>query len=751
MKKTSFILILTLILNLTLSVVGFSKTVYEDTVNSYISKGILRTNIKKLTSSGWLNINYITVDLNEEGVGLKILSDADPKVKSTVLDFAKQDKDVVAAINADFFTTYTSTASSEGMMIKDGVLVTTPSNDPSYATFTLDNEAVVNFSHFTFDIMVTSKRTNDSSKILFYNKNADPMYLKLYDSSFGEKTPGSMNDGYEVVVEDGVVTQVLSNKEGVEIPKNGYVLHNSLRHSLFLSENFYVGDEVELSFSVSPDIENIKEAVGGGTILLKDGEIADFTLSDSLAPMTAIGTDKTGKKLILFTVDGRQTYSRGMTFKEIATFLKDLGYENAMSFDGGGSTTMVASMDGEEIKNINLQSSFRKVINAVGITAERKNSDFLGMEISLSSDKAFKGEPIEIYIDKAYDEYGNHYSVDLKNVKFSSDKKGKFTGNIFYPEESGKVTLYASYKGVKKGKTITVYEKPEKIKCSVSSFEITDKPQSATFYLADSEGYSTYLSSENIEFSFEGTKGYFKDDSLILTKLTEGDITATYNGLSLTIPVGKEPSEQKEKDIFERTTDKEGFTYATFGINNHGDTLFSNYITKKRNILANGYDFSAFKVIPEEITSPVIRVSNYGREDTEHSLFLKLDNSKGSIVSTKGEQWDWLLNVFEKGVSQKNVFINMPLDISKHKDKEELKILTSILKENLKDKNIFIITYADDNTYTVSEGIRYITVCDIPEFSYEDPEGTLEKLKYAKFTIADDEVYFEFAPIIVLD
>ena len=748
MKKTSKILILALILNFALSVSGFSKTVYEDTVSSYISKGILRTNIKKLTSSGWLNINYITVNLNEEGVGLKILSETDPKIKSTVLDFAKDDKDVVAAVNADFFTTYTSTASSEGMMIKDGVLVTTPSNDPSYATFTLDNDFVAGFSHFTFDIMVTSKRTNDSSKILFYNKNADPMYLKLYDSSFGEKTPGSMNDGYEVVVEDGIVTEVLSNKEGVAIPKNGYVLHNSLRHSLFLSQNFNVGDEVELSFSVSPDIENIKEAVGGGTILLKDGEIADFTLSDSLAPMTAIGADKTGKKLILFTVDGRQTYSRGMTFSEIASFLKDLGCENAMSFDGGGSTTMVASMDGEEIKNINLQSSFRKVINAIGITAERKKSDFYGMEISLSSDKAFKGEPVEIYIDKAYDEYGNHYTVDFNNVKFSSDKKGKFDKNIFYPEESGEVTLYASYEGVKKGKTITVYNEPQKIKSSVSSFEITDKPQKVSFYLADSEGYSTYLSSENMKFSFEGAKGYFKDDSLILTKLSEGEITATYKDLSITIPVGKEPTAEEEKDIFERTTDADGFNYSVFGINNHGDTLFSNYITTKRNIIANECDFSAFKVIPEDVTSPVIRVSNYGREDTDHSLFLKLDNSKGSIVSTKGEQWDWLLNVFKKGVNQKNVFINMPLDISKHKDKEELKILTDILKKNLKDKNIFIITYADDNTYTVSEGIRYITVSDIPEFSYKDPKGTLEKLKYAKFTIVGEEVYFEFASLI---
>lgn len=749
MKKTSIVLVFTIFLNILLPFTTTAENIYEETNDLYVTKGIYGKHIKKLTSKGWYNINYLTVDLNEENMGLEILSNSDPKIKSTVLNFAKSEEDIVAAINADFFTTYTSTASSEGMMIKDGKLITTPSNDPKYTTFTLSKDLVASIGNFTFDIMVTSKRTNDSSKILFFNKNADPMYLKLYDSSFGKITPGSMNDGYEVVVEDGVVTNVLSNKEGVEIPENGYVLHNSLRHSLFLSENFYIGDEVELSLFVSPDIENIKEAVGGGTPLLKNGEICEFTLSNTVQPMTALGIDETGKKLTLFTIDGRQTYSRGMNFKEIAEFLKELGCYSALSFDGGGSTTLVASANGEELKNLNNQSSYRSVINAIGITAKRKEGKFKGMEISLSEEGIFPDIPVEINIAKAYDEYGNPYEIDIKKVKFSANKKGKFKDNIFTPEESGEIELSATYMDVTKTKTVTVFEKPTKITASASAFEVTDKPQEVKFYLANDEGYSLYIPSEELSVEFSDTKGYIKKDTLILTKLVEGTITVEYNDLSLTLPIGDIDFEaEKTKDIFFRTTDKKGFNYSIFGINNHGDTLFSNYITGKRNIIANDCDFAAFKVVPESVSSPSIKVSNYGREDTEHSLFLKLDNSKGSIVSTKGEQWDWLMNVFKKGVTQKNVFINMPLDIEKYKDKEELKILTDILKENLKGKNIFIITYGDNNTYRVFEGIRYITVCEIPEFSYEDPKGTLEKLKYGKFTIIDEEVYFEFAPIV---
>ena len=175
--------------------------------------------------------------------------------------------------------------------------------------------------------------------------------------------------------------------------------------------------------------------------------------------------------------------------------------------------------------------------------------------------------------------------------------------------------------------------------------------------------------------------------------------------------------------------------------------MFSNYITGKRTQKANLTDLAALRSIPDGITVPTVKVTNYGREDTEHSLFLKLDNSKGGIAETKSGQWEWLLDVFKKGVKQKNIFVTLPLSYDKN-NKYEAKILSDKLKENLPDKNIFIISYGDNNTYEVREGIRYITVMDIPKFSKENAFGILGNLKYAHFTITEDDVCFEFRNIL---
>ncbi len=749
MRKTSILMTLIFLVSIFLTIPVFADGIYEQISEGYITDGVTLTTIKRLNGKGWYDINYVTVDLNREGVGFKLLTEDNITDKNTVLGFAKNDESIVAAINGDFFTAYNEGSSSEGMMIKDSELITTPSNDSAYSTLTMDTEGIFSVGNFTFDIMVTSKRTNDSSKILFYNKLAHPTYLKLYDSSFGKYTPGSMDDGYEVVVEDGKVTGVYSNKAGVEIPENGYVLHNSLRYSLFLSENFQVGDEVELSFSISPDIENIKEAIGGGTVLLREGEVVPFTLSDSLQPMTAVGIDKSGKKLILFTVNGRTTYSRGMTFAEIASFLKGLGCYSALSFDGGGSTDLAASYDGKPISNVYSRSSYRKVINAIGITAERKDGEFKGFKASFSEDAIFPGLPVKINIDTAFDEYGNKIELNEKKITYSSDSKGVFQGNSYIPEESGVHTIEVTYENVTNSLSLLVYNKPDKLTASVSRLDSGKSQQDIKFYIENSDGYSHYIGASNLEFSFKGTNGMVSRDKVTLTTENDGLLTASYGDVTLNIPIGDYEYEAPEiLDKFQRETRKDGFTYSIFGINDNEDTLFTNYVTGLRNKIANTCDLSAFKYIPEEVTSPAMRITNYGREDTEHSLFIKLDNSKGSITSTKPEQWDWLKGVFEKGVKQKNVFITMPLDISKHTDTFELEIFTKLLKENLKDKNIFIITFGNDNVYKVKDGIRYITTCDIPKFSYENPHEVLNKLKYASFTIVEGEVYFSFKSVI---
>ena len=61
-------------------------------------------------------------------------------------------------------------------------------------------------------------------------------------------------------------------------------------------------------------------------------------------PRTAVGIARGGRRLLLVVVDGRQKgYSDGMTLRELAGLIRELGARDALNLDGGGSTTLVYS------------------------------------------------------------------------------------------------------------------------------------------------------------------------------------------------------------------------------------------------------------------------------------------------------------------------------------------------------------------------------------------------------------------------
>lgn len=91
------------------------------------------------------------------------------------------------------------------------------------------------------------------------------------------------------------------------------------------------------------------EAVGGFPLLVRDSVAVDTldragsaTFAPVRHPRTLAGIAAGGRRVLLVTVDGRQEgYSVGMTLREGAQLMRDLGATEALNLDGGGSTTMV--------------------------------------------------------------------------------------------------------------------------------------------------------------------------------------------------------------------------------------------------------------------------------------------------------------------------------------------------------------------------------------------------------------------------
>ena len=81
-------------------------------------------------------------------------------------------------------------------------------------------------------------------------------------------------------------------------------------------------------------------ALSGKTRLVKDGKKV-ANKDPAIHPRTGAGIKADGK-LLLFTVDGREKgRSLGMTFNEMADAMIHFGARDAISLDGGGSTTFV--------------------------------------------------------------------------------------------------------------------------------------------------------------------------------------------------------------------------------------------------------------------------------------------------------------------------------------------------------------------------------------------------------------------------
>ena len=94
--------------------------------------------------------------------------------------------------------------------------------------------------------------------------------------------------------------------------------------------------------SLHNPIGRMESAISGNELLLDKGVVRPAP-GGEVQPRTAIGISKTGKKLILVVVDGRQAgYSQGATLEELARILKEFGAHQAINLDGGGSSTLVA-------------------------------------------------------------------------------------------------------------------------------------------------------------------------------------------------------------------------------------------------------------------------------------------------------------------------------------------------------------------------------------------------------------------------
>lgn len=103
----------------------------------------------------------------------------------------------------------------------------------------------------------------------------------------------------------------------------------------------------------------VRDGSAGFLQLVHDGNLMHQP-GGAIHPRTALGLDASGRFLYLVVVDGRQPgYSEGMSYYELATYMRELGCRDAVNLDGGGSSIMMASTGGGNYRILNDPSTKR--------------------------------------------------------------------------------------------------------------------------------------------------------------------------------------------------------------------------------------------------------------------------------------------------------------------------------------------------------------------------------------------------------
>ncbi len=435
----------------------------ETSKSSYtepVTEGVNVTNTVIKTTDGTLDIYVMTVDLANPYVKVDTLvGNGNTITSARGVGKMARDAGAVAAINGDFFQMGEN--SPLGLTVQSGNLVTSPAQRNDMYGFGLTRENRPVFTVFKFQGTVTSPKginftlsgINKPTYLADKGKRSDENTLLMYTPRWGAKSRGivsGLTGMVEMVVEDDVVKEIRVNQPAAAIPPNGYVLAGHGAAGTFLTENFQVGDQVQVNYRVSPENDNLMAALGGQALLVDEGKRHWFSQNiTGKRARTAIGASQDGTTLYMVVVEGGNG-SRGMTQEELADFMISIGAWTAVNLDGGGSSTMVARKLGDtsvSALNTPVYTTERAVPTALGIFSTAPAGPLMGLKISgprlllVGSQKAFSA--------KGYDTYYNPFSLMPGDVKWTgASNKGFFQENVFSAAYSGEAVLKAEYSGV---------------------------------------------------------------------------------------------------------------------------------------------------------------------------------------------------------------------------------------------------------------------------------------------------------------
>jgi len=322
------------------------------------------------TAAGPVQISMLNIDLTSPALRLGVVQAGNQLISSAeTLSSMANRTGAVAGINGDYFEIH-NTNVPIGDEVIDGQLLHSPS--PQFFTalgVTSEGRLTIGPEYFTGEVM------DGHASYLLYSINhyseihngrlvlltpalGKPVYVGGNPVAFIQPVTGSSSLFTVQAVYSGF-TWVPALSPGQ------YALMGSGNAGYWLATTLHQGDHITITGHVFPD-PDLVQAIGGGPQVVSQGVIYNDPNQPapeyeySLNPQTAVGVTKDGNHAFFVVFDGRfagPSQSRGMTNAEVGSFMLAHGAYNAILFDSGGSSEMVARLPGQhEVSVINWPS-----------------------------------------------------------------------------------------------------------------------------------------------------------------------------------------------------------------------------------------------------------------------------------------------------------------------------------------------------------------------------------------------------------
>lgn len=367
------------------------------------------------TTGSELIVNAVTVDPKAPGVSVKaaigkdiIFINDSTKGRETISSLTQR-RGALVGVNADFFP---FTGDPLGTCIIDGELVSEPGLH-RVVVGVLKNGGII-FDNPVIDARLTLSN-GFGRQIDGINRDRETNQVVVYTCTWGASTKTKFSGTEVVLTSDDLpirvgkpmnltVTEVRTKATNTAIPEKSIVISAGGPAAFYLKENLKPGDKITVQFNIKSangtDWTQVDQAVGGGPWLLKDGnqfiDLATESMKSSFStarhPRTAVGVTSDGKILIV-TVDGRQSISRGISLPGLSDLMKNLGATNAINLDGGGSTTLsyrgivVNSPSGGEQRPV---ADALLVFASPSATTELPNLTITGLQTEVASGQGYQ-------------------------------------------------------------------------------------------------------------------------------------------------------------------------------------------------------------------------------------------------------------------------------------------------------------------------------------------------------------------------